>query len=66
MAFGGYYYYNNERRDVALFARVPVGLDLSFRRPRWLETYLEIAPGLWIFPPLAFDIDVGLGVRAYF
>ena len=65
MAFNSYYN-DNGRHDAALFARVPIGLDLSFRRPRWLETYLEIAPGLWIFPPLAFDIDVGLGVRAYF
>jgi hypothetical protein len=52
--------------DAGLFARVPVGLDLAFRRPRWLEVYLEIAPGLWIYPPLHFDIDVGLGARAYF
>jgi len=65
MAFGGYYN-NDGRHDAAIFARVPIGLDLSFRRPRWLETYLEIAPGLWIFPPLTFDLDVGLGVRAYF
>ena len=54
------------RRDVGLFARVPIGLDLAFRRPRWLEVYLEIAPGIWVYPPLDFDIDVGLGVRAYF
>jgi hypothetical protein len=65
LAFNSYYN-DNGRHDAALFARVPVGLDLTFRRPRWLEAYLEIAPGLWILPPLAFDIDVGLGVRAYF
>ena len=58
------HYYNN--RDLGLFARVPIGLDLAFRRPRWLEVYLEIAPGLWVYPPIDFDIDVGLGVRAYF
>jgi hypothetical protein len=66
MAFGGYYYDSHGRHDFALFARVPVGLDLAFRRPRWLETYLEIGPGLWLYPPLHFDIDVGLGARAYF
>jgi hypothetical protein len=67
MVFGDHaYWYNNEQHSAALFARVPVGLDLAFRRPQWLEVYLEIAPGLWIFPPLHFDIDVGLGVRAYF
>jgi hypothetical protein len=62
-------YWNYTRyadHDVGLFARVPVGLDLAFRRPRWLEVYLEIAPGLWLYPPLHFDIDVGLGARAYF
>jgi hypothetical protein len=67
MVFGDHaYWYNNEQHSAALFARVPVGLDLAFRRPQWLEVYLEIAPGLWIVPPLHFDIDVGLGVRAYF
>ena len=66
MVFGDYYYNSNGRHDVAVFARVPVGLDLTFRRPHWLEAYLEIAPGLWIYPPLAFDVDVGLGARAYF
>lgn len=53
-------------RNAGIFARVPLGLDLAFRRPHWLEVYLEIAPGIWIYPPLYFDIDVGLGVRAYF
>lgn len=65
MIFWGY---TDDRHDdgVALLARVPVGLDLAFRRPRWLEVYLEIAPALVIIPPLDFDIDVGLGARAYF
>jgi hypothetical protein len=65
MLFHGYAD-DNGAHDVALFGRVPLGVDLTFRRPSWLEVYLEIAPGLWVFPPLAFDIDVGLGVRAYF
>ena len=65
MAFDSYYN-KDGRHDAALFARVPIGLDIGFRRPSWLEAYLEIAPGLWVFPPLKFDIDVGLGVRAYF
>ena len=66
MGFGGYYRDDRGYRDFALLARVPIGLDLTFRRPSWLEVYLELAPGLWVFPPLAFDVDVGLGVRAYF
>jgi hypothetical protein len=64
--FGGHYYDGDGEHDVALFGRVPIGLDLALRRPRWLEIYLEIGPGLWVYPPLHFDIDVGLGVRAYF
>jgi hypothetical protein len=58
--------YNNSNHDAALLARVPLGLDLTFRRPQWLEAYLEVAPALVIVPPLYFDIDIGLGVRAYF
>jgi len=53
-------------RELGLFARVPLGLDLALRRPRWLEIYVEIGPGLWLYPALDFDIDVGLGARAYF
>lgn len=65
MVFHGYAD-DNGTHDVALFGRIPLGVDLTFRRPSWLEVYLEVAPGLWVLPPLAFDIDVGLGARAYF
>jgi hypothetical protein len=60
--------YENDRHHdgVTLLARVPVGLDVAFRRPRWLEAYLEVAPALVVIPPLDFAIDVGLGARAYF
>ena len=57
---------NNGDHGATLLARVPLGLDLTFRRPEWLEVYLEIAPALVVAPPLGFTIDVGLGVRAYF
>ena len=57
---------NDLGRDVVILARVPIGLAVTFRRPDFLEAYLEIAPALVVFPPLDFTIDVGLGVRAYF
>ena len=60
------YTYNNSDHGTVLLGRVPIGLDLAFRRPRWLEVYLEIAPALVLIPPLDFAFDVGLGARAYF
>jgi hypothetical protein len=57
---------NNLGHDVVLLARVPLGLALTFRRPDFLEAYLEIAPAIVIVPPLDFTIDVGLGARVYF
>jgi hypothetical protein len=51
---------------VSLIARMPVGLDLTFARPSFLEVFFEIAPGLMIVPPLFFDLDAALGVRFYF
>jgi hypothetical protein len=51
---------------IALIARVPVGLAVTFRRPSFLELYLEVVPALVVFPPLWFTIELGLGARAYF
>ncbi len=52
-------------RDLLLIARVPVGLAVTFRRPSFLEVYLELAPGMIVFDYLDLAIDFGLGVRAY-
>jgi opacity protein-like surface antigen len=52
--------------DVGLFARVPIGLDLSFQRPSFLEVFFEIAPGLWLIPFADIDLDAALGVRLFF
>ncbi|MGB8294481.1 MAG: hypothetical protein WCG85_03570 [Polyangia bacterium] len=57
---------NDLGHDVVLLARVPIGIAATFRRPDFLEAYLEIAPALVVFPPLDFTIDIALGVRAYF
>ena len=56
---------NNLSHDVVVIARVPVGIAATFRRPDFLEAYLEVVPGIAVFP-LDFNIDFGLGVRAYF
>jgi hypothetical protein len=53
--------------DFAAAARMPVGLDLTFRKPSFLEVFLEIAPALYIVPdPLDLDLEAHLGVRFYF
>jgi hypothetical protein len=55
-------YYDNR---FGLAARMPVGLDLTFQRPAFLEVFLELAPALY-FIPTRLDIEAFLGVRFYF
>ena len=57
------YYGNN---DVAVAARMPLGLDLTFTRPSFLEVFLELAPGLFVVPYFAADVEGYIGVRFYF
>jgi hypothetical protein len=52
--------------DVWLGARMPVGLDLTFNRPSFLEVFFEIAPTLMIFPFVDLDLEAAIGVRFYF
>jgi hypothetical protein len=52
--------------NVALAARMPVGLDLTFPRPSFLEVFLELAPALYIVPGVDLDIEAFVGVRFYF
>lgn len=52
--------------DIWLAARMPLGLDLSFDRPGFLEVFFEIAPAFYVFPFLEFDLDAAIGVRFYF
>jgi len=49
-----------------LAARMPVGLDLMFANPSFLEVFFELAPALYVVPAFWFDIEGGLGVRFYF
>lgn len=50
----------------AAAARMPLGLDLSFRKPDFLEVFVEIAPAMYIVPGLDLDIEAFLGVRFFF
>jgi len=64
-----FYDYNNDNSnddDIAIAARMPVGIDLTFRSPSFLELYLELAPSLLVVPALDTFIEGTFGVRAYF
>ena len=54
----------------AIGARMPVGLDLMFNRPNFLEIFFEIAPVLYVGPNVGrilwLSFDGNLGVRFFF
>ena len=50
----------------SLGARAPVGLDLTFTTPAFLEVFFELAPTLYLLPGPFLALEGGLGVRAYF
>lgn len=50
----------------AAAGRAPIGLDLMFNNPNFLEVFFEIAPAFYVVPGFGFDIEGGLGVRFYF
>lgn len=52
--------------DASVAARMPVGLDLTFRKPSFLEVFLELAPAVYVVPGLYLDLEAFLGVRFYF
>lgn len=67
-AGGRMYSFGNDNRyehDFDLAARMPIGLDLMFRNPNFLEVYFEVAPVLFLLP-LDFELEGALGVRFYF
>jgi len=45
--------------------RGPVGLDLTFARPSFLEVFFEIAPDLYLVPVAFLSFEGALGVRGY-
>jgi hypothetical protein len=59
--FGGC---NGDCFDLA--ARMPIGLDLMFANPGFIEIFFELAPSFYIVPGFWVDIEGGLGVRFYF
>ena len=52
-------------QDLRLGARVPVGLFYLFAEIP-IELFLEIAPGLDLFPAIGFDMAGGIGARYRF
>jgi hypothetical protein len=49
-----------------LGVRAPIGLDLTFAQPSFLEVFLEIAPVFYVVPSMFAAAEGGLGVRGYF
>jgi hypothetical protein len=65
---GGRMWLGNDGRgnNVSLAARMPVGLDLTFEKPEFLEVFVEIAPALYIVPDTSLEVEGFLGLRFYF
>lgn len=45
--------------------RAPIGLDLMFQNPNFLEIFFEIAPALYVIPNPFLAFEGGLGIRGY-
>jgi hypothetical protein len=52
--------------DIAFALRMPVGLDLTFARPSFLEVFVEMAPALYVFPAVDLHVEGFIGARLYF
>jgi hypothetical protein len=50
----------------ALGPRMPVGVDLMFTNPAFLEVFFELAPIFYVVPFFDFGVEGALGVRFYF
>jgi hypothetical protein len=51
---------------VVISARAPIGLDLMFTNPAFLEVFFELALSFEVLPNFDFGPEGGLGVRFYF
>jgi hypothetical protein len=52
--------------EVAAGVRMPLGLDLSFNNPSFLEVFFELSPIFYISPRGWLDFEPVLGARFYF
>ena len=52
--------------DLSLAARMPLGLDLAFDRPEFLEVFFEIVPSFLLLPGPDIYFDAAIGVRFFF
>jgi hypothetical protein len=50
----------------AAAARAPIGLDLMFNNPGFIEIFFEVAFAFYVVPGFGFGPEGGLGVRFYF
>jgi hypothetical protein len=51
---------------VGVGVRAPIGIDLMFTNPGFLELFFELAPALYFAPVAGFGFEGALGVRLYF
>jgi hypothetical protein len=64
---GRVWFYGNCAGDCfAAAARAPIGLDLMFNNPSFLEVFFEVAFAFYVVPGFDFGAEGGLGVRFYF
>ena len=59
-------YYAYDDNEVAFAARMPIGMDLTFVRPDFLEVYAEVVPSLYVVPGTDIEMEGFFGVRLYF
>gem|GEM_PF-604940 len=52
--------------NFALAARMPIGVDMSFRKPEFLEAFIEFTPSLTVLPGIDFNLEPAIGLRFFF
>ena len=63
--YRGYDYYNDHGGFLDLAVRAPIGLDLMFNNPQFLELYAEITPSFYFYRGW-LGFEGGIGARFYF